>query len=145
MVFETITHELLHSFAMPHQSWLGYDKHAGGLNEAITEYLTGKIMMHFFPSYSPNIYKEQVVALEKLLKFIDEKKVIDTYFNGDLRSLQKDVDRNTYPGAFCRFNSYLDESLDEYVNTRNFDKSKEYAAKAEKALEVKEDDGLNCF
>lgn len=144
MVFETITHELLHSFAMPHDSWLGY-KHAGGLNEAITEYLTGKVMRRFSEAYSPYIYVEQVAALEKLLKFIDEKKVINTYFNGNLRSLQKDVDNRTYPGAFCRFNNYLDKSLDEYLNTKNFDKSKEYATKAEKALEVKENDSLGCF
>lgn len=144
-VFETITHELLHSFAMPHQSWLGYDKNAGGLNEATTEYLTDKIMVRFFPSHSPNIYKEQVAALEKLLKFVDEKKLIDAYFNGDLHSLQKDVDSRTYPGAYCRFNHYLDKSLNEYIGTRNFAKSKEYTAKAEKALEVKENDNLGCF
>ncbi len=142
-IFETITHELLHSFAVPHESWLGY-KYAG-LSEAITQYLTGKILKRFSQAYSPRFYEEQVVALEKLLKFIDENKLINIYFNGNLRSLQKDVDNKTYPGAFCRFNNYLDKSLDEHIDTRNFDKSKEYTAKAEKALEVKEDDGLGCF
>lgn len=143
LVFETITHELLHSLAVDHPSWLGYSH--SGLNEAITQSLTGRVMRYFSAAYSPYIYPDQVAAFEKLTPYLDEKNLLNTYFNGNLQSLQKEVDAKTYPGAFCRFNHYLDRSLTQYVDTRNFDLAAESALKAEKALTSKDGDTFNCL
>lgn len=142
-IFETITHELLHSFATDHKSPLG--DFESGLGEAITEYLTSTIMNHMAVPYKLHIYEDQVHAFEKLLKYSDEDTVFGEYFNGDLRSLQKTVDSKTYSGAYCRFNHYLDKSIVEYNQKKNYKLAKDYAAKSIQALKTKEDDGLDCF
>lgn len=142
-VFETITHEVLHAFATTHKSPSG--DFESGLGEAITQYLTVTIMNHMAASYKLNIYKDQVIAFEKLLKYVDKNTVLEAYFNGDLRSLQKEVDSKTYTGAYCRFNGYLDRSIVEYNKTNNFQLSREYTIKAIQALDKMEDDDLKCF
>lgn len=142
-VFATITHELLHSFATTHVSPLG--DFESGLGEAITEYLTAGIMHYMAAPYKLHIYEDQVHAFEKLLTYVDRDTVLEAYFNGDLQSLQKEVDSKTYPGAYCRFNGYLDQSIVEYNKNKNYQLSKEYSAKAEQALETIKGDDLNCF
>lgn len=142
-VFETITHELIHSFAPAHISPIG--NFESGLGEAITQHLTAGIMNHVAGSYRLSMYDYHVHAFEKLLTYVDEGKVREAYFNGALQSLQKEVDNKTYAGAYCRFTGYLDRSIVEYNQTKNFQLAKEYAMKATRALEKKEKDDLNCF
>ncbi|HCM38055.1 TPA: hypothetical protein DIS61_05375 [Patescibacteria group bacterium] len=140
-VFQTITHELLHSFSQEHESTVNKDV-MSGLDEAITQYLTNRIMQSVAGTYKPTTYKFQVEALVALLQYVDEKTVLEAYFNGDLRSLKTEVDSKTYRGAYCRFYHYLDQSLENY---HNYSLTKEYAARATKALQVKEDDNVECF
>lgn len=137
--FEVVIHEELHAFASTYESWLGSEH--SGIGEAVTQYLTGRVLNNLSNGYSNSFYQPQVEALQALLPFVDEDMLLDAYFNGNLKTLEKSVDSKTYQGAFCRFNDYLDRSTDEWLVTKNFDRAKEYAKKAATALTVKENDG----
>lgn len=136
--FEVIIHEELHAFAAMYESWLGYEH--SGIGEAVTQYLTGKVLNNLSGGYSNSFYQPQVEALVALLPLVDEKTMISTYFNGNLKTLEKSVDSKTYQGAFCRFNDELDRSMVEWLDTKNFTLAKDYAKNAAQALTTKKDD-----
>lgn len=142
-VFETTIHEFLHSFSITHLSSLNDDV-GSGLDEAITQYLTAKIMNHTAASYTISVYEDLVLAFEVLLPFVDKEMVFDKYFNGGLDLLETEVDNKTYSGAYCRFKKHLDQSLFE-SSSGKYELAREYVDKAVLALESKEGEDLNCF
>lgn len=136
--FEVVIHEELHAFAATYESWLGYEH--SGIGEAVTQYLTGRVLNNLSNGYGNSFYQPQVEALQALLPFVDEDMLLDAYFNGNLKTLEKSVDGKTYRGAFCRFNDELDRSMVEWLDTKNFTLAKEYAKNAAQALTTKKDD-----
>lgn len=105
---EVIVHEQLHAFTSPlHQQYSSYP--VNGLNEGITQYLTRKILNESGLRPIPLVrYINEVKATEALLTIIDENRLIDTYFNGNYKNLENEVDSELQPGAFCTFNEFLD-------------------------------------
>ena len=135
-LLETIIHEQLHAFSSNFLLPLSYNPRSG-LEEAMTQYLTRKAMQEVAVQSTDTVYTDQVAALKQLLRFIDEKTLVDVYFNDQFQDVSEKVDAATYPGAFCSFNYYLDNSVIFLVDTHDFEMAHTYAQNASKVLEDK--------